>query len=241
MDDPKPLDSLFKEKLFRIPDYQRGYAWQKEQLKDFWEDLVNLNDNRSHYTGVLTLKEIPIGEISKNSKERWLVDDHSYKMYHIVDGQQRLTTFIIFIQSFIEFIRSLPENEGKQDRGIYLTSTLNISHIIDKYLFKLKPPNNQFRAYKFGYSVDNPSDKYMRYRIFFEDGMGTVEETFYTLNLKNAKTYFMEQVEGLYKNEGWEAVQRLYKTLTKSFLFNEYIIKALVCPFSGQKKAGQVS
>ena len=27
MDEPKPLDSLFKEKLFRIPDYQRGYAW----------------------------------------------------------------------------------------------------------------------------------------------------------------------------------------------------------------------
>ena len=26
MDIPQPLDSLFKEKLFRIPDYQRGYA-----------------------------------------------------------------------------------------------------------------------------------------------------------------------------------------------------------------------
>ena len=104
MNEPKSLDSLFKEKLFRIPDFQRGYAWQKEQLKDFWEDLVNLGDNRSHYTGVLTLKEIPVGEISKDSKECWLVDDHSYKMYHIVDGQQRLTTFIIFIQSFIEFV-----------------------------------------------------------------------------------------------------------------------------------------
>jgi hypothetical protein len=26
MEEPKPLDSLFKEKIFRIPDYQRGYA-----------------------------------------------------------------------------------------------------------------------------------------------------------------------------------------------------------------------
>jgi uncharacterized protein with ParB-like and HNH nuclease domain len=40
MDEPKSLDSLFKEKIFRIPDYQRGYAWQKGQLKDFWEDLI---------------------------------------------------------------------------------------------------------------------------------------------------------------------------------------------------------
>lgn len=59
MEEPKSLDSLFKEKLFRIPDYQRGYAWRHEQLKDFWEDLVNLAEGRSHYTGVLTLKEIP--------------------------------------------------------------------------------------------------------------------------------------------------------------------------------------
>jgi hypothetical protein len=27
MNEPKSLDSLFKEKLFRIPAYQRGYAW----------------------------------------------------------------------------------------------------------------------------------------------------------------------------------------------------------------------
>jgi uncharacterized protein with ParB-like and HNH nuclease domain len=59
MEEPKSLDSLFKENLFRIPDYQRGYAWQRGQLKDFWEDLINLSDGRSHYTGVLTLKQLP--------------------------------------------------------------------------------------------------------------------------------------------------------------------------------------
>lgn len=32
------LITIFKNKLFRIPDYQRGYAWQIRQLKDFWED-----------------------------------------------------------------------------------------------------------------------------------------------------------------------------------------------------------
>jgi uncharacterized protein with ParB-like and HNH nuclease domain len=87
MDEPKSLDSLFKEKIFRIPDYQRGYAWQKKQLKAFWEDLINLNDDRSHYVGVLTLKEIPQNQISETNKESWLVEDHSYRMYHIVDGQ----------------------------------------------------------------------------------------------------------------------------------------------------------
>jgi uncharacterized protein with ParB-like and HNH nuclease domain len=36
------LSTLFQNRLFRIPDYQRGYAWKKEQLVDFWEDLLNL-------------------------------------------------------------------------------------------------------------------------------------------------------------------------------------------------------
>lgn len=39
--------------IFRIPDYQRGYAWQKQQLNDFWEDLINLNSSRKHYTGLI--------------------------------------------------------------------------------------------------------------------------------------------------------------------------------------------
>ena len=109
MDEPKSLYSLFKEKIFRIPDYQRGYAWQKNQLKDFWEDLINLSDHRSHYTGVLTLKEVDSKEISDSDNEYWLVEDHSYKMYHIVDGQQRLITFVIFLQAFIDFIKQLED------------------------------------------------------------------------------------------------------------------------------------
>ncbi len=74
MEEPKSLDSLFKEKLFRIPDYQRGYAWQKSQLKDFWEDLINLSGDRSHYTGVLTLKQLPLKSIDESEKEYWLVE-----------------------------------------------------------------------------------------------------------------------------------------------------------------------
>ena len=225
MDEPKPLDSLFKEKLFRIPDYQRGYAWGREQLDAFWEDLNNLPDGRSHYTGVLTLKEIPSAEVQQDEKEFWLVDDHSYKLYHIVDGQQRLTTFTLFLQAFIELLRGLPKNEGQADDAIYLTDTLSIADVERKFLFKEKPAGEAFRTYKFGYTVDNPSDKYMRYRILCEEGGGTVLETFYTLNLSNGKRYFKERLRAWYKEEGISGLQGMYRTLTKRLLFNEYIIK----------------
>ena len=225
MDEPKSLDSLFKEKIFRIPDYQRGYAWQKSQLEHFWEDLINLSGDRSHYTGVLTLKEIGNKEISDSDDEYWLVDDHSYKIYHIVDGQQRLTTFVVFLQAFIDFIRQMDENVGKPDKDIYITDSLNLEMVTDKYLFKTKPTGIRFRTYKFGYMVDNPSYEYLRYRIFNEDGAGSIEETFYTLNLRNAKHYFHEQIKELHAESGLAGLQEIYKKLTKRFLFNEYVIR----------------
>jgi len=129
MEKPKSLDSLFKDKIFRIPDYQRGYAWQKEQLKAFWEDLINLSSDRFHYTGVLTLKQIPDSDVAPKSNEFWLVDNQSYHVYQIVDGQQRLTTFIIFLQAFVDVIKTLPENNGKTDNSIYINDFLRLSDL----------------------------------------------------------------------------------------------------------------
>lgn len=225
MHEPKSLDNLFKLKIFRVPDYQRGYAWRREQLKDFWEDLINLPAGRSHYTGVLTLKQLSAADVRVTDKEFWLVDDHSYHVYHVVDGQQRLTTFIIFIQAFVEVMKSLPENHGKMDIDIYLTGSLSLAALQDQFLFKTKPTGDKFRTYKFGYETDNPSYTYLRHRILAEEGGGSTEETYYTLNLSNAKAYFTEQLRSLHAQAGMAELQEVYKKLTKGLLFNEYIIK----------------
>lgn len=226
MEDTKCFEDLFTQKIFRIPDYQRGYAWQHEHLKDFWEDLVNLSDGRSHYTGVITLKQIPPKEIQSNSKEYWLVEDHQYKVYHVVDGQQRLTTFIVFIQAFVDFIKNLPEHKAKQDADIYIKdTTINLFDIKSRYLFQMKPKGGLFRTYKFGYTEDNPSYDYLRFIILGEEGKGSIEETFYTLNLNNASAYFNAQISELYHKEGSCGLVSIYKKLTKKLLFNEYIIK----------------
>ena len=150
-EEPKSLGKLFNKKIFRIPDYQRGYAWQESQLKYFWEDLINLSDNRSHYTGVLTLQGIASDEIGNSDNEHWLIKNHSYKLYHIVDGQQRLTSFVIFLQAFIETVREFGDNKGNEDKNIYITDSLNLKEVISKYIFKVKPTDVQFRTYKFGY------------------------------------------------------------------------------------------
>ena len=120
MNELQSLSQIFQNKLFRIPDYQRGYAWLDQQLRDFWEDLINLQPDRYHYTGLLSMKELSRKEAKKlDQEDQWLLES-GFKPYHIVDGQQRLTTFVILLNEIIEFVRSLPENAEKGDDEILL-------------------------------------------------------------------------------------------------------------------------
>ena len=224
MEKPISLDLLFKNKIFRIPDYQRGYAWQHAQLKSFWEDLINLQSARSHYTGVLTLTEINKSEIPVDAKEYWLVSDHSYRVYNVVDGQQRLSTFVIFIQALADFFRHMPENSDIAADEIYITDSLTLADLEKTYLFKSNRKGG-FKTYKFGYTEDNPSQEYLRHRILGEPGGGNIQETFYTLNLEYAKNYFVKVIGEHQAKFGKAGLSELYRKLTQRFLFNEYIIE----------------
>ena len=68
------LEDVYNKKIFRIPDYQRGYAWGKKQLIDFWDDLISLDGNRLHYTGVLSIKCVPEDKWQNWNDEKWLIE-----------------------------------------------------------------------------------------------------------------------------------------------------------------------
>ena len=166
------LSQIFQNRLFRIPDYQRGYAWQQAQLIDFWDDLVNLQKNRFHYTGLLSMKILTDEETESWGSDLWITEK-GYKPCHIVDGQQRLTTFIILVNELVNFVRTLPENAGKSDEEIFL-GVQPLKEIISKYIFQKRPPSNMITTYLFGYENDNPSAEYLRYKVFGEPYSGTV-------------------------------------------------------------------
>lgn len=69
---------------YQIPIYQRPYQWGKEQCEELLNDLFeNYEDDREsdYFCGSLVLIEIR--------------EDSKAKFYDIVDGQQRLSTFIL--------------------------------------------------------------------------------------------------------------------------------------------------
>jgi len=203
------LNNIFKERILRIPDYQRGYAWNIHQLEDFWEDILQLEPERVHYTGVITLEPVSNKIWSKWENDQWLIEDVDYKPFYVVDGQQRLTTSMILIQAIIE---TVPQGE--------LLASQSIENILKKFIL-FKADDGIRESYIFGYEKDNPSDEYLRTRIFgMHSHSNQQQETLYTRNLMNAKNYFKEQLANLSLDE----ISILYKKVTQKFKYNLYEI-----------------
>lgn len=212
------LAELYENKLFRIPDYQRGYAWKKEQLKDFWDDLINLHNGRYHYTGLLSLKEIKGNQLDSLNEDRWLTEI-GFKAFHIVDGQQRITTFSILLNEIISFVIKLPANNGKFENEIVLNYQ-TIKSLREKYISKKRPPNNLITTYLFGYENNNHSAKYLIHKVFNEPFSETIHETYYTQNLRYAKDFFNRSITELYEAEGIFGLEKLFIKLTNQMKFN---------------------
>lgn len=217
------FSDLFQNRLFRIPDYQRGYAWGDKQLTDFWEDLLNLHNDRYHYTGLLSLRGISDREAKLWGEDEWLLES-GYKPYHVVDGQQRLTTFSILMYELITFVMSIPENRDNLEENVFLGYE-SLKDIRAKYLLRKRPPHNLVTTYLFGYETDNPSSLYLKHKIFEEPYGGTIVDTYYTKNLKYAKSFFAENIRVMYDAEGADSIAQLYRKLTLRLMFNLHEIK----------------
>ena len=216
------LSVLFQNRLFRIPDYQRGYAWKHEQLADFWEDLLNLLDDRYHYTGLLSLKALNRSDVQSWGGDEWILE-LGFKPFHVVDGQQRLTTFSILIHEIVAFVKGLPENIDKSDDDILLGDE-SLKDITDRYILRRRR-KNFITTYLFGYETDNPSANYLKHKVFNEPFGGTIVETYYTKNLKYAKGFFANNLAAMYESDGIEGIERLYKKLTLRLMFNLHEIE----------------
>lgn len=96
------LLALFETKMqLEVPLFQRQYIWQREKhWEPLWEDIARkfsdyLDDRKEtpvHFLGAMVLdqKQTPATAVGKRQ---------------VIDGQQRLTTFQIFLSAFRDFCR----------------------------------------------------------------------------------------------------------------------------------------
>lgn len=203
------LSDICERRVLRIPDYQRGYAWSTQQLADFWEDILQLDIERVHYTGVITLESVPSYLWRKWEQDEWIIEGMGYRPFYVVDGQQRLTTSMILIQAIIESV-----DEDSQ------LNYQSISNVRQRYVL-YKADDGQRESFVFGYEKDNPSDEYLKTSIFGEHSHSNqYQETLYTQNLMTAKSYFKQQLSKLDHDE----IAEVFKKLTQRLKFNLYEI-----------------
>jgi uncharacterized protein with ParB-like and HNH nuclease domain len=70
---------IIESRFFRIPDFQRPYAWRRMQGEAFWDSFHNtVSNSKRHYFGSVVFFEENENRV-------------------IIDGQQRLTTTLLFI------------------------------------------------------------------------------------------------------------------------------------------------
>jgi len=206
------ISKIFTEKIFRIPDYQRGYAWTEKQLKDFWSDILLLEKDKNHYVGVLTLEGVPKKTYENWSDDNWIIKSKNFEPYYVVDGQQRLTTTIILIQSLTEIITNKE-----------VLNYTTIDEIKKRFIFDSKD-NGISRSYIFGYEKDNPSYEFLKTKVFNETSTSgyNKEITIYTHNLEKAKEFFVNKLKELSKEER----EVIFTKVTQNLLFNIYTISS---------------
>ncbi|MFG0750507.1 DUF262 domain-containing protein [Acinetobacter ursingii] len=114
------LQDIFKLSIFSIPQYQRAYAWEKDkQLPTYLDDLrqqafaYERNKDKSYFLGTLLLHQVdPLNDP---------------KCIHVVDGQQRLTTSVIFIAAALNFLQ--------QNQNLINDPNLKIKSLYRNFIF----------------------------------------------------------------------------------------------------------
>ena len=87
------LQTLFAERVFRIPHYQRFYSWVSRQREDLFADLRKLaaaGPDQHHFMATL---------VCFRTAETQTVGVSQYRIFDVVDGQQRLTTLILLLKA----------------------------------------------------------------------------------------------------------------------------------------------
>lgn len=168
----KVKDLFNADRIFNIPKYQRAYAWKEDNLEYFLDDLKNQRSEKSYFLGTLLFHE-------KEARGE-------YEFIDVVDGQQRLTTIIIFMKAIISLLL-------KQE-SMEVSNKTYSRYIYDGYSYKLE--------------LENEDSSFLHNKIFGD--VDVVDfETPSQKRLYGAKKYFIDELSVLERND----LERMFSVL----------------------------
>lgn len=96
------IKDFFNGRFFEIPKYQRGFAWEVQNIRELFDDIIeSIESSSNHYIGTIVLSK---------------AEDDDEKFY-VVDGQQRITTITLIISALI---KKLSQNDQVYFERFYI-------------------------------------------------------------------------------------------------------------------------
>jgi hypothetical protein len=116
----KPLKAvLFADQKFRVPRYQRPYAWGSEQVAELWEDLTEPKAE-PYFLGSFIFN-------NEHEADEGLID--------IIDGQQRLLTITILLAVLRDCAKALDKGRAQ----LYQRKDICIEDRKGKFSYRILP------------------------------------------------------------------------------------------------------
>jgi len=194
----KNIGELFAGTIrYEVPSHQRDFSWGKDEIEDFWNDLISSTQEKDYFFGSM---------IFQSSSDR--------KIKIILDGQQRLITITVLLAAIRDIFYNLKEIESAQD--------INQHFIIDKYLKReikkltLNLRNKDF----FYYCIQKFTTDQERLDFKEYEKKNKLVKT--NRLLRNAYYIFKEKIDNEIKNKDKEAMidflTKLSTTITDKFI-----------------------
>lgn len=196
------IKDFFNGRFFEIPKYQRGYAWEVQNIRDLFDDIVeSIESNSNHYIGTIVLSK------SMDDDEK----------FYVVDGQQRTTTATLIISALIKKLSAKDaefyERFYLKEDDRYRITPLNRDQqfFVDLIEGKIGEPQNKSQRYlkeaieEINYKVDQIGDKLkflksvekLEVMEFVENSEGDAIRIFQTVNDRGKPLSNMEKAKSL--------------------------------------------
>lgn len=140
------LDDIVTKKHLRVPTYQRDYKWDQESVEHFVRDLIQFADkymsmqNRSDellFFGTVIL--CPLEHQSLEKDKDFKLGHRPDSFYDLVDGQQRLTTLMMFTIVLDYILCTLYSELKKFETKSSQKSIGDIKRLVTSEIEQLKP------------------------------------------------------------------------------------------------------
>ena len=104
---PKSIYELLSDRKadYIIPDYQRPYAWDEDSCQTLWDDIFSFAIPDNDATKFDTNDEYFLGSI--------VTFENDKKQQEVIDGQQRLTTFMLLLRAFYDRFTKMQDQDSK--------------------------------------------------------------------------------------------------------------------------------